>query len=209
LLTVLVGCSGSGRIELAALNFRAIDPPAAPSPRVVRVNLDRCYWWTDQADRLWLAMEHRRLPLLNPRLRVAFQLSLALEKLPAGPARDYHVGPQTLRGLVRAGPWESRLTARRGIIALYRESGNRLRGSLRIEAVRVSAGWLGHWSRPKDYLLLGTFVAVPDRGRGRAILAATESAGWERGPTTRPAAQSRPAGEAADRPTVATSARPG
>jgi len=189
LLVACVGCHGTGRIELASLNFRAIDVPAGPPPRVDRYDLDCCCWWTTPDGQLWLAMQQQRRFFLNPRLRLEFQLSLRLERPPAGPARDYPLGSEELRARLRFGPWESRFTARTGILALYREPGDRLRGSLRAEVAGVAARLLGGWSRPARYLLLGTFTAVRDEQRGRPIAEATESSGWERAP---PAEQAPP-----------------
>ncbi len=171
------GCAGSGRLELAALNYRAIDPPAA---RTVQLDLDRCYWWTNEQGRVCIAMQQERWNALLPKFKFDFQASLVLDEPPAGRARDYVVSPRVLRGLVRAGPALSRFTSAEGVAALYRESGQRLRGSFRMRARREVAQLLGGWSRPVNYLLQGTFTAVHDEGRGRAILEVTEANGWER-----------------------------
>jgi hypothetical protein len=198
----VAGCGG-GRIELASLNFRAIDPPAAPPPRFGRIDLDCCYWWTDDEGQLWIAMQREQTPFFNPKLRFEFQLSLRLKKLPAGAALDYQIGRQELRGRLRMGPLESRFTSTIGIVALYREPNDRLRGSLRLQAARVTTRWLGGWGRPARYLMLGSFVAVHDEQRGHAIAQATESQGWGRDtavvpPVDSPRSQpsSKPAGAA-------------
>lgn len=172
----LAGCRGGGRVEFIALSYTAIDPP---SPAVTRLELDGCYWWTDEQDQLWIAMERDFSPLLFPIARMTFRMSLALEKPPAGPARNYELGQRELRAVVRLGPVESRFTSRVGIVAIYRKSGARLRGSLRIEASREVYAVFG-WSRPSRMLMLGTFEAVRDEGRGRAIAEATEAQGWSR-----------------------------
>jgi len=195
----IAGCRGSGRIELASLNYGAIDPPA---PRLTRLAVQECYWWTDQDERVWVAMQRKQSLPLNPKLQFEFQLSFALEKLPAGKARNYRLAGEELRARVHFGAWESRFTARVGIVALYRATGDRLRGSLRLRATRLSSRLLGGWSRPVPYLMLGTFEAVRDEQRGRPIAALTESAGWQR----RAAAPQRRAGPAA-RPSGAVKPR--
>lgn len=189
-LCCATGCSGSGRVELASLDFRAVDPPV---PRCVPIEMRECYWWTDGGGRLWIAMQRQQTPLFYPKMRFEFQLSVALERLPAGKARDYKVDKTTLRARIRLGPWEGRFTSRVGIIAVYRQSGDRLRGSLRLQAVRVASHWLGGWGKPSRYLLLGSFTAVPDEQRGRAIAEATESSGWGRDSSAGPPVTSRPA----------------
>ncbi len=134
-------------------------------------------------------MQRRQTSLFSPKLRFEFQLSLALERLPAGKARNYKLGRRELRARVKFGPWESRFASQVGIGALYRESGDRLRGSLRVQTTRVSLQMLGGWSKPIRYLMQGSFTAVHDEERGRPIAEATESAGWGRGASKRPASQ--------------------
>jgi hypothetical protein len=185
---LLAGCQGGGRVEVTSLNFREIDPPA---PHFVHVPIDRCYWWTDDQDQVWIAME-RDQPLLVRPEHFVFQLSLVLEKLPAGRGRDYHVFRRELRGKARFGPAEGRYVSLSGIVALYREGTERLRGSFRLEVAQEALGLLG-WSAPRRQLMMGTFEAVPDNGRGRTIAAQTEADGWQRtppaqGPATEPGA---------------------
>ncbi len=145
-------------------------------------------------------MQHQQTPLFHPKLRLHFQLSLVLQKLPAGPALDYKVTKETLRARVRFGPWESRFTSQVGIVALYRESSASrgdaeapLRGSARLQAARVASQWLGGWGRPTRYLMLLSFVAVHDEQRGRPIADATESQGWGRDTSAPAPPASRPA----------------
>ncbi len=181
LLAVLAaaGCGGSARVELATLNFSAIDPPA---PQVARVVLHRCTWWQDDAGQVWIAME-RQEPLVVVPGHFGFRLSLVLSGLPAGRAREYRVAQRELRAAVRLGPVESRYESILGIVALYREPGDRLRGSFRLLVGQQSSRLLGGWTSPMQQLMLGTFEAVPDTdGRGRAIAAETEAAGWSRPP---------------------------
>lgn len=169
-----------------------------------------CYWWTDEDGQLWIAMQRQQTPLFYPKMRFEFQLSLALERLPAGTARNCKVDRTTLRARIRFGPWESRFSSRVGIVAVYRESRDRLRGSMRLQAVRVASQWLGGWGKPTRYLMLGSFTAVPDEQRGRAIAEATESSGWGRDSSARPPVTSRPARPptSSTRPSSVTDPRP-
>ena len=150
-LGLLVGCNGTGRVDVAALDFQAIDPPEGPSPRFVELDLDRCYWWTDEDGRVRIALERDRPLLLGSEWRFRFQLSLALDQPPAGKARDYRVNKRELRGVARFGPTQSRFTSIYGIVALYREPHDRLRGSFRMEVAREVQQLLGGWSRPSRY----------------------------------------------------------
>lgn len=195
-LAVLSGCQGSGHIDVAALNYNAIDPPA---PRISRLNLQRCYWWTDDEGRVWIAMERDQPLVIRPE-HFVFQLSLVLDKLPAGRARDYHISRHELRGVARLGPAESRLVSIAGIMALYREPGDRLRGSLRLLVARHGRELLGNWGPASRYLLLGSFEAVHDEQRGRRIAEATEASGWGRQPPSETQPASRPTSTTAPAP---------
>ena len=188
-LALLIGCQGSGRVEVVALDYKAIDPPA---PHCTGLNVDRCYWWSDEAGHVWVAME-RNQPWLFGRTHFVFQLSLMLEKLPAGKARNYLIGKQELRAAARFGPAQSRFVSLNGIVALYRESGERLRGSYRLQVARKTQGPLGNWSSGSRHLMMGTFTAVHDEEAGRRIAADTEADGWERQtPESQPAPTSQP-----------------
>ena len=166
-LLIIAGCTGSGRLEFASLDFRAVDPPA---PRVSPVSVRECYWWTEHDGQVWIAMQSQKTAFFNPKLRFQFQLSLALEKLPAGKARNYKLGPRELQVRVRFGPWESRFSSQTGIAALYCEPGDRLRGSVRVQTTRETLQWRGGGGKPVRYLMLGSFTAVHDEQRGRAIV---------------------------------------
>lgn len=177
LLASGAGCAGGGRLDFISLDYGNIDPPA---PRPSTLKLSRGYWWTGEHDELWLSLEAVARPLAGAAGNATFQLSLRLERMPAGEARDYRINSQSLRAVAQFGPLESRFTSRRGILALYREKDGRLRGSLRISAQREDRRMLGGWTQPTPMLLLGQFVAVPDEEAGRPIAEKTESAGWER-----------------------------
>ena len=184
------GCAGGGHLELISLNYRAIDPPA---PRASTLEVDRCYWWTDDAGRVWVALESVRHPWFTPFGPFLFQMSLALDRLPAGRARDYSVAQRELRALARLGPVESRFTAVAGVVAVYRATGDKLRGSFRLHVRREVSRLLGGWSEPTSFLMHGTFTALHDAARGRPIAEQTESHGWEREPTVEQTLSAPPA----------------
>jgi hypothetical protein len=191
-LLFLAGCAGTGRVSVAALDYQAIDPPAGPPAQFTQLDLDACCWWTDADGHVWVAMACERPSWLVPEWRFRFLLSLALDQPPAGRARDYRLGQKELRGVARFGPAQSRFESVRGIVALYREPGEQLRGSFRMEAAREVQQLLGGWSRASRYFMMGTFRAVHDEARGRRIAADAEALGPERpppasSPTTQPA----------------------
>jgi len=189
----VAGCTGTAHVCVAALDYQAIDPPAGAPPQFTQLDMDRCYWWTDENGHVWVAMECQRPSLLIPEWRFRFLLSLALDQPPAGRARDYRLGQREVRGIARFGPSQSRFESVRGIVALYRERGGEFRGSFRMEVAREVQQLLGGWSRPARYLMMGTFTAVADEARGRQIAAEAEALSPQRPmPGSQPATQ--PAG---------------
>ena len=182
-----LGCSGHADLQFTALSFRSIDPP----PPHTRSRIDHCYWWLDEQDRVRIAMERRVASILGEDFAFQFQLSLVLEKLPAGRARNYTVGKNELRALARAGPFESRFSSTAGIVALYRRSGDRLHGSLRLQVARQSVNpLLGNLTRPTRYLITGTLDAIHDERRGRAIIDTMDRSGFAE--PTEPPTESAP-----------------
>jgi hypothetical protein len=198
-LGLLAGCQGSGQVQIAALNFQAIDPPEGPPPRFWQLDLDRCYWWTDEVGHVWVALERdQRSLLLGEMGHLRFQLSLALGEPPAGRARDYRISRREMRVTARFGPAQSRWVSMSGIVALYREPQDRLRGSFRLDVSREVQQLLGGWGNAARYLMMGTFTAVHDEVAGRRIAADTESLGLEgEPPATQPVSQ--PASQPASR----------
>lgn len=171
------GCGG-GKVQLISLDYRSIDPPGV-SP--VEIALDGCYWWTDEHGQLWVAMSAGRQPSLRTE-PLSFKLSLALPRPPAGDGRDYPVTERTLRAVARIGPLEGRFCSVTGIVAIYRESDQRLRGVMRALVTREVAQLLGGWSKPTRLLMLAQFDAVHDPDAGRPVVEASESSGWGRSP---------------------------
>lgn len=197
LCVFLTGCR-AGTLELAALDYRSIDPPSA---QVHRLELDEAYWWTDEQGNVWIAGRKRATPPFMPEFQSDVQFSLRLGPPPAGAARNYTADAVTLRAVVRVGPGEARLTSVMGIVAAYSEAGETLRVSARILANHQAAQLLGGYSGPTRYLFLARMEARNDATRGRAIADATETQGWARGvkaapdsrPTTAPASRPVPA----------------
>lgn len=165
-MTVLViGCRvGGGTVEVASLNFRAIDPPPA---RVARLALSRCYWWLDEADRVNVAVAVERAILWGGE-RFNFLLHLQLDELPAGRGRTYRLERNQLRAAATLGPLRGRYVSIDGVAVVTPGRGGRLEGSFRIQAAHESLVLLG-WSGPSRRLVLGTFEAVRNPERGREI----------------------------------------
>lgn len=167
-----------------------VDPPPA---RVQTVRFDRALWWTDEADgTLRIAMEKDAPSLLGEIGRVIVQLSLRLEKPPAGPTRQYTLGPAELRGRIRVGALETRLATASGVAVIDRVREGVFRGAVRLIATRRSMQLLGGWSSGPRVLLLGEFEALHHADAGKRVYDDTESSDFARPafrPTSRPSSQ--------------------
>lgn len=177
-LLLAVGCSAPGNLELVSMSFQSIDPPA---PFSHKLPLREATWWTDADGTLWIAGDHLTALPIGPVDRFTMQLSLRLPRLPNGKARNYTLTSDSLRAVLDLGPGRSRLQSTRGIAAVYREPGDRLRVSVRCQTARQNRG-LSDWTKPEPFLLLAEFVArhAADPAAGRVVVQATEGDGFER-----------------------------
>lgn len=179
---LLIGCAGRGALEFASLEFATIDPPP---PRVLRVSLDRAFWHVDDRDgTLRIGLEKDAASLLGEIGRVRVQISLRLDKPPAGPTKQYSLRTSEMRGRVRVGAAESRLLSATGIAAIDRVDGHRLRGQFRMIATRRTLQLLGGWANGPRALILGEFEALLDAEQCEAIYAATEEDDFGRPPAS-------------------------
>ncbi|RMF83259.1 MAG: hypothetical protein D6744_04985 [Planctomycetota bacterium] len=177
MIALAAGCGGRAQLEISPLRFDALDPP---KPFATRVALEDCTWRERPDGQVEIAMQKTRRLWFGPADEVRFELSLRLEKLPAGKARFYKVDQGTLRAVVRMGPLQGRFVSTTGIVMAHRPAGGRLRGSLRLLATRELAQLLGGYGAPARYLFQGAFDAVRDEQRTAAIVGSTESNGFER-----------------------------
>jgi hypothetical protein len=181
---LLLGCTPN-RLELISLDMTAIDPPA---PRPFSIEPQRCEWWEDDAGGLWLGLQSDVSSLLGP--GQSFRATLKLDKLPSGAARNYTLNFDSLRAALKFGPVQARFVSQSGVVAAYREPGDRLRISLRALVTRHGLGLIGDWSRGGRTLWLATFTASRAAAAARAdLVAETETSGFERkGVASRPVA---------------------
>lgn len=178
LLPLHLACSGRASLVVTSLDYRNIDPPPAYS----KIDLDECFWWTDDGGQVWIALRRRIASPISSGFNFAFSLSLLLDRLPAGHARNYLVGNNELRGVAQVGPLASTFESSAGILALYRESGDRLRGSLKLEVIRRTATLLGGRTGATRYLFVGDLLAIHNERRGREIAMEIEGPAKEDAP---------------------------
>lgn len=194
-VALLVGCSGSARVQVTSLTPRAIDPPAA---KIVTFDPDRCWWWLDEHGRLCIAMQQDRLSLLGPIAHATFRMSLVLGEPSAGVGKNYRVDRHVMRASYHQGPNSHRFRSTQGIVAVRDRANHVYEGTFRMWAMHQASGVLAGWGRAGPYLLLGRFRAVHNPQAGQAIQAETEYGMWARPqPTSRPTTRPSPASPAA------------
>lgn len=160
---------------------------SATAPLVQRITPDECYYWVNEKNELCLAMRAADWSILGDRFEREFILSLVLEGLPAGRARDYRVFRRTFRARGRAGYRYTRAASLAGIVGVWDYGRRKIQGRFRLSAKHQTYSILTGWGGDKGVLIVGEFTAVPDRGAGEKILAQTEERGMERkGPGPRP-----------------------
>jgi hypothetical protein len=196
LLAVLSGCAGSAEVRFVSLQPQEIDPPTT---QVYSFPAQECYWWTDDAGDLTLAWRCVRHNVFMGKYgTVDFQMSLVLDKPPAGSGRNYKVGGRETRSLFVSAFEGLRLVSGSGIVGVNVRGDDTLTGSFRIWMTpRAEIHVFSFLPQdPGGLLCFGKFRAVKDEKRGQAIRAYCEANGWSRPPrtpTTAPASAPAPA----------------
>lgn len=173
------GCASSGQVHIVSLTPTAIDPP---DTTVYRFSVVDCTWWKSADNDLMVAMSCKR-PAPIPFVKDAIlKLSFALQGMPAGNGKNYRVARREIRGLLQAGMQNNRFVSYQGIVGVTIKE-DKVMGSFRLWIIHQPGPSLFNLfpQTPGQLLFSGNFIARPDkRGTGHAIMAETESDGWER-----------------------------
>ena len=170
------GCSGRGALSIVPMDQRRI---SRDKPLVVELRAAECCYWID-GKRIIIALADENISLTGEYGKKRLVASIVLDGLPAHRSRDYRLDRNSIRGRFRDGPRHVRFASLSGILALWREEDGRIEGRLRALAKRqhfhVMLGWTGN----QRALLVGDFVAVPNRERAEELLLRSEADGLER-----------------------------
>ncbi len=176
-----VGCTGSATIHTMPLlrqDFPATEPPA------VTIRPDQAYYWIDEQERLNIALRWHVPSLLGSMYEYDWETSLVLEGMPAGSERLYRLGADALRMSVSHGPVHFRGISFTGVAVIHAPSNGVLRGrfhaTVRQQQFNVLTGWSPPLPRSPLHVMAGTFDAVNDPVRGKAIRERTEADGLTR-----------------------------
>lgn len=174
------GCSGSAEVQLVSIHRMAIDPPAVD---VQKFHANECYWWIEDSGNLNIAIRCKRFNPLAGRLGgVEVNMSWVLGKPPAGSGRDYRVRAGMMRAIIETPLETHRFVFYSGMVKVLVADNDQMEGSFRIFAVhRGGFSPLLLLQGPRgNFMFFGTFRAVKDPERGRAIVERTDSAGGHR-----------------------------
>lgn len=168
---LLPGCSGHALVHTVPLGLQKIN---TEGPLLLRESMDECYYWTDEQNRLVIAMRRTHRSLLGKLLDREFVLSFVLPGLPAATSRDYRMDRTTARLFSRFGIYPQRGGSTGGIVAVWDYGKGTLKGRFRFNAKQQTYSVLTGWSGDFTSLYLGEFTAVKDRNRGQRLLAQSE-----------------------------------
>lgn len=174
------GCLSTGAgIDVIDLDYRRI----SDDEKLIRhVDVGRGYWWTE-GDTLFVALttDTRGLTPLDHR---RFDLTLALDGMPAEKSRTYELGKEAVRGYLRHGLSHERFRSMRGIANVQLESHNRLSGKFRLSAAKEFFHVLTDWAPTGPVVLVGKFNAIKNPRAGGKVLARSEEDGMGRSTLT-------------------------
>jgi hypothetical protein len=204
---VLCGCAGSGTVQFVSLHTSEIEPPPATA---FRLDAKECCWWLDENGELNVAMNCKiRHLLLGKYGRADFDMSFVLGPPPAGSGRNYQLHQYETRTRFVSALASQRWLSQNGIAGVTVRDDGTLKGSFRVWMIPQTELQMMSFlpDRQGPMLCFGTFQAVKDEVRGKAIRSRSESGGWgrptrKRGnavtqPTTQPAATMPAASQAA------------
>ena len=175
-LTCWGGCATRARVDLIDLNFKRIE---AKGDLVESVSATDCFWWCD-GKRLYVALHEDGSPLATALTRERFDMSFVLDGMPAERSRDYRLDQHSLRAVHGVGANHSRYASLRGVVGVWLEPGQILRGRFRLLGKKQIFHILTGWSDVGQVVVTGEFRCRRDQTRGEPVLARTEEGGMER-----------------------------
>ena len=171
------GCTGQAGFELISLRMHDLNPAL---PQSTRFRASECYYRVDAEGKIRVAMRYQNLAWFGPLSRVTFTLSFLLEEPPAGRARNYRLGGESVRGWAMAGPEAHRLRSTHGIAVIYDVREHTLRGRFRCYVRHQKGSLLTGWRGNALLLLMGEFDAVKNEERAGELEAESEAGDWAR-----------------------------
>jgi len=170
------GCGGGARLSLVPIDQGRI---SRTEPFVVELHAAECYYSID-GERIRIAIADENISLIGEWGKQSLVWSIVLDGLPAHNARDYRLDRNSIRGKLRHGPKHVRFASLSGVLALWLDGENRIKGRLRAFAKQQHFNVLLGWTGDRQVLLLGDFVAVRNCEHTEEIVRSSETDGLAR-----------------------------
>jgi hypothetical protein len=165
------GCAGRATVHLVPLGAKRM---TVGEPLVTRIKPQECYYWTNEAGKLCIAMREFRPSILGRALGREFVASLVFDAPPSGPAAGFDADRETSRSVMDAGFLHTRAVSLSGVAAIWDYGERTLQGRFRIVTNQQSFLVLTRWGSDQRVLFVGEFRAVRDREEGERLLDRTE-----------------------------------
>ena len=172
------GCTGWAEFSLIPLDQGRISKSA---PLIVELRAAECYYSIDDG-RISIAWTDENISVIGEWGKKSVVGSIVLDGLPAHESRDYRLDRNSIRGRQRHGPKHVRFGSLGGILALWLDGENQIKGRLRARVRQQHFNVLLGWTQNRPVLLVGDFVAVRDRARTEEIVRRSETGGMARAP---------------------------
>ncbi len=176
LVVTASGCASGASLQFADLNFKRLNPD---DPLIVNVPIESC-WWSIEGQQVHIAMTLGDIRSESGTTRERMLLSLVLEGIPEGQAREYRLGKPAMRCYRHEKQDHARYASLQGVATIRLRPGNMLEGRFRISARKQVFHILTNWTTVGPTLVMGTFTAKRDGERVSSILVQTEEGGMER-----------------------------
>jgi len=199
-ISLLAGCSGRGSVS--AIPFMRSDfGPTEPAVQTVEIN--EAHYWLDDDGALNIALRYHAPSRWGKAFEANWLLSLALEGLPAGSEKLYHLGSRSIRQVCSQRGIHQRCASLMGVAVVQAPRDGWLEGRFHVVVRRQQFNALTGWTpviyRAPRIVMAGTFKADHDPVRGRAIRTRATADGFghlslgRRRISTRPVVATRPA----------------
>ncbi|GAG24041.1 unnamed protein product, partial [marine sediment metagenome] len=170
------GCTGWAKFNLIPIDQGRISKSA---PLIVELRAAECYYWI-AGERISIALADENISLIGEWGKKSVVGSIVLDGLPAHESRDYRLDRNSIRGKLRHGPKHVRFASLSGVLALWLDGENRIKGRLRAFARQQHFNVLLGWTGNRQVLLVGDFVAVRNQERTEEIVRSSETGGMAR-----------------------------
>lgn len=175
------GCTGHGTVHTVPFMRSDFGPAEHP---IISTPVTEAYYWVEPDGQLRIALRHHAPSLLGKVLESDWQMSMVLDGLPAGVEKLYTLNSRSVRVKHSRGPAHQRFASLAGVAVAgspkHRTITGRFHATVRGQQFGVFSGWSPALQRGPLVVMVGTFTAVENADRGRAILQHTEDDGFDR-----------------------------